>query len=266
LTKSHSHIHYPLPNKGVSRKIDVRSKIIATFFVILVCSILVELVQLFWFFLVFLCFLIILKPDKDFLKFSLPTIPIVFSLSLIAFFSFSRSPIVYKSLFYWTIHDNISFALFSGFRSYLIALFVLMMINSEESFFDIIYGLDDLKMPNFLTVLTFLTYRFFFLMQEELSRILEARSNRLYGEKLRFNLKSLKIIGNIIGSALARSFKRAENVSATLSARGFSGKLSHPEQPWTFKGIVFLSFTFLLVLTIMIIGQTWPIAFLEEFL
>lgn len=233
---------------------------------ILVCSIIVELEQLFWFFLVFLCFLIILKPDKNFLKFSLPTIPIVFSLSLVAFFSFSRSPIVYKSLIYWTIHDNISFALFTGFRSYLIALFVLMMINSEESFFDIIYGLDDLKMPNFLTVLTFLTYRFFFLMQEEFSRILEARSNRLYGEKLRFNLKSLKIIGNIIGSALARSFKRAENVSATLSARGFSGKLSHPEQPWTFKGIFFLSFTFLFVLTIMIIGQTWPIAFLEEFL
>ncbi|MFX0050528.1 MAG: energy-coupling factor transporter transmembrane component T family protein, partial [Candidatus Hermodarchaeota archaeon] len=128
----------------------------------------------------------------------------------------------------------------------------------------IIYGLDDLKMPTLITNLTFFTYRFFFLMQEEFSRILEARSNRLYGEKLRFNLKSLKIIGNIIGSALARSFKRAENVSATLSARGFSGKLSHPEQPWTFQGFIFLIFIFLLVFTIMVLGQTSPIDFLEE--
>ncbi|MFX0050124.1 MAG: energy-coupling factor transporter transmembrane component T family protein [Candidatus Hermodarchaeota archaeon] len=266
MTKSHSHIHYPRPNKGFSRKIDVRSKIIATIIVVLICSIIVELTQLIWFFLVFLFFLIILKPNKDFIKFSLPTIPIIVSLSLIAFFSFSRSPIVYKSLFYWTIHDNISFALFTGLRSYLIALFVLMMINSEESFFEIIYGLDDLKMPTLITNLTFFTFRFFFLMQEEFGRILEARSNRLYGEKLRFNLKSLKVIGNIIGSALARSFKRAENVSATLSARGFSGKLSHPEQPWTFKGIIFLIFTFLFIVTIIIIDQTFPIAFLEEIL
>jgi energy-coupling factor transporter transmembrane protein EcfT len=140
------------------------------------------------------------------------------------------------------------------------------MINSEESFFEIIYGLDDLKMPTLITNLTFFTYRFFFLMQEEFGRILEARSNRLYGEKLHFNPNSLKVIGNIIGSALARSFKRAENVSATLSARGFSGKLSHPEQPWTLKGIFFLIFTFLIIVPIMIIGQTFPIAFLEEIL
>ncbi len=159
-----------------------------------------------------------------------------------------------------------SFALFSGLRSYLITMFVLLLVYSEADFFEIIYGLDELGMPELLTSLTFFTYRFFFLMQEELERIIEARSNRLYGEKLRMNIKSLKVIGNIIGGLLARSFKRAEHVSAILSARGFTGKLMHPHHPWTIQGIVFFVLMTLITIIIMIIGQLSPIMILRDLL
>lgn len=156
--------------------------------------------------------------------------------------------------------------IFSGLRSLLIVLFVLMLINSEESFFEIIYGLNDLQMPHLLTSLTFFTYRFFSLMQEELERILEARSNRLYGERLRMNFSSMKIISNIIAGLLARSFKRAEYVSATLSARGFSGRLIHPHQPWSLGGVIFLIIILILVIIAMSIGQMSPFTFLREFI
>jgi len=141
-------------------------------------------------------------------------------------------------------------------------LFVLILIHSEDTFFDIIYGLDDLWMPDFLTNLTFLTYRFSFLMQEEFMRILEARSNRLYGQKLFFDISSLKILGNIIGSVLARSFKRAEFISATLSARGFRGKMSHPEQPWSSKGLLLVIITLFIISIIMVFAQTFPYTFI----
>jgi len=254
-------------NHSVCRRaIDVRSKIITTFLVVLACSLLVELNQLFWFYLIFGLFVLILRPHRAFLKYSLVILPIIVSLSIVSFFSFSPSPVIYKSVFYTTVHNNLSFTLFLGLRSYLIAIFVLILINSEADFFEIIYGLDELGMPELLTSLTFFTYRFFFLMQEELERILEARSNRLYGEKLRMNLESLKVIGNILGGLLARSFKRAEHVSATLSARGFSGKLMHPHHPWTIQGIVFfVTITFITIIT-MIIGQLPPIMILKGLL
>jgi energy-coupling factor transporter transmembrane protein EcfT len=59
-------------------------------------------------------------------------------------------------------------------------------------------------------------------------------------------------MGNIIGSSLARSFKRAEYISATLSARGFSGKMSHPEQPWTLNGVLFLLTVIFVIILIMV--------------
>ncbi|MHA2304072.1 MAG: energy-coupling factor transporter transmembrane component T family protein [Candidatus Hodarchaeales archaeon] len=256
MTGSNSHVHYPPSEEISTKRIDVRSKIIASFFVILACSFIVTNNQLVWFIVLLMIYTLILRPRKSFIKYTLAALPIIFSLTLISFFSFSSIPVMYKNLFYQTVHNNVSFAIFSAGRAIVIVLFVLMTINSEESFFEIIYGLDDLKMPRLLTNLTFLTYRFFFLMQEELSRILEARSNRFYGQKNHLNLSSLKLTGNIIGSLLARSFKRAEHISATLSARGFSGKMSHPEQPWTPVGVIFIIFTMIYVLMLMVIGES----------
>lgn len=191
------------------------------------------------------------------LKYSILATPIILSLTVISFLSFNPSITVYKTVLYTTTHTNVSFAIFSGARSLLIVFFVLTMINSEETFFETIYGLNDLFLPSFLTNLTFLTYRSFFLMEEEFKRVLEARSNRFYGQKLFLNFNSLKITGNIIGSALARSFKRAEHISATLSARGFSGKIPHPRIPWRSNGIIFLTIILILTLLIMIVSLDW---------
>lgn len=256
MTGSDSHLHYPPLEEISIIRVDVRSKIIASFFVILACSFIVTSNQLIWFIVLLLIYTPVLRPRKSFIKYTLAALPIILSLTFISFISFSSAPVVYKNLFYQTVHNNISFAFFSGLRSIVIVSFVLITINSEESFFEIIYGLDDLKMPRLITNLTFLTYRFFFLMQEELSRILEARSNRFYGQKIYLNLASLKLTGNIIGSVLARSFKRAEYISATLSARGFTGKISHPEQPWTPVGVFFIIFTIIYVLMLMVIGES----------
>ncbi|MFX0063078.1 MAG: energy-coupling factor ABC transporter permease [Candidatus Hermodarchaeota archaeon] len=247
-------------------QIDVRSKIIATFVVVVSCSLLVELTQVLWFISIFLLFVLLFRPKKTFLLHILGVLPIIGSLTILAFLSFSKSPIVYRGLLYVTVHDNVSFALFSGFRSLLIALFILILIASEESFFEIVYGLDDLKVPTLITSLTFFIYRYFFLLKEELERTLEARSNRLYGEKLHMNLSSLKLIGNIIGGLLARSFQRAGNIAETLSARGFTGELIHPHRPWTVKGFTFLSVIVILVIVILFVGQISPIAILEGIL
>jgi energy-coupling factor transporter transmembrane protein EcfT len=162
---------------------------------------------------------------------------------------------------YEATHNKGSFACFTAFRSIVIISFVLVIVSSEESFFEIIYGLDDLKLPGLITNMLFLTYHFFNLIQKEFSRILDARSNRMYRESSIIQLRSLSLIGNILGASLARSFKRAEYISASLSVRGFSSTshFSHPEKPWTRSGLFFVVLTIITSIFIGIYGQNSPI-------
>ncbi|MFX0093372.1 MAG: energy-coupling factor transporter transmembrane component T family protein [Candidatus Hodarchaeota archaeon] len=266
MTDLHVHTTTRINNQERWRFLDVRSKIIATLLVVVACSLIVDLIQLSWFVLLFFLFIMFFRPKKSFLLQILGVLPIIGTLTILSFFSFSSSFIEYHTLFYSTYHNNVTFALFSGSRSLLIALFVLMLVASENSFFDIVYGLDDLKVPNLITSLAFFIYRYFFLLKEELERTLEARSNRLYGEKLHMNLNSLKLIGNIIGALLARSFQRAGNIADTLSARGFTGELIHPYHPWTIKGLIFVGVAVLILSMILIVGQIPPFEILEGLL
>lgn len=252
---SHHHVHYPSKFRRSHANIDVRSKILSTLLVIAIGSLIVDFAQLQWFFLYTISFCLLLRPKKIFLKQIIPTFPIVLSFTLVVFLTYDTSYNLFGNFLFSTFHNNVSMALFSSIRSFLMILLILIFINSEESFFEVIYGLDDLKMPDLLTNLLFLTFRFFSLMQEEFSRVLEARSNRLYGEKLHLSFNSLQVIGNILGAALARSFKRSEYISATLAARGFDDKISHPEQPWTIFGVIFFLFTVVYCLFLLMYGQ-----------
>ena len=253
---SHHHVHYPSKSQRSHANIDVKSKILSTILIIAIGSLIVDFAQLQWFFLYTISFIFLLRPKKIFLKQIIPTFPIILSFTLVVLLTYDTSYTLFGNFLFSTLHNNVSMALFFCVRSVLMILLILIFINSEESFFEVIYGLDDLKMPDLLTNLLFLTFRFFSLIQEEFSRVLEARSNRLYGEKLHLSFTSLQVIGNILGASLARSFKRSEYVSATLAARGFDEKISHPEQPWTIFGVIFFLFTVIYCLFILIYGQT----------
>ncbi|MHA2156871.1 MAG: energy-coupling factor transporter transmembrane component T family protein [Candidatus Hodarchaeales archaeon] len=256
MTDIHHHYSALQTQKQV---LDIRSKLIGLVLIVLGCSFLVDFSQVSWYTILLLLLVLILKPRKTILKQIVLTLPLIISLSLISFFSFD--PPTYTNFLFEATHNKVSFALFTAFRSIVIISYILVIVNSEESFFEIIYGLDDLKLPGLLTNLLFLTYRFFSLIQEEFSRILDARSNRMYSESSIMQLRSLKLIGNILGASLARSFKRAEYISASLSARGFSGtsKFSHPEKPWTRSGFLFVIFTINISIFIGFYGQNSPI-------
>ncbi len=248
------HHHY-IDLRTQKQLFDTRSKLIGLIVIVLGGSLLVDLFQVSWYFLLLLLLLPILKPRRTFLKQIIFTLPLILSLSLISFFSFD--PHSFSNFLYEAVHTKTSFAFFTAFRSIMIISFILVIVNSEESFFEIIYGLDDLKLPGLLTNLLFLTYHFFNLIQEEFSRILDARSNRMFSESSIMQLGSLKLIGNILGASLARSFKRAEYISASLSARGFTSTstFSHPEKPWTRSGVLFIICILIISIFIGIYGQ-----------
>ena len=159
---THNHYHF-LDVKASRQVLDTRSKLIGLFIIVLGGSFLVDIAQVFWYFLLFLLLLPILRPKKTFIKQMVYTFPLIFSLSLISFFSFD--PPIFSNFLYEAVHTKSSFALFTASRSIILVSFILMIVNSEESFFEIIYGLDDMKLSGLLTYLLFLSFHFFNFIQ-----------------------------------------------------------------------------------------------------
>src|SRR5437868_4244073 len=67
-----------------------------------------------------------------------------------------------------------------------------------------------------------LTYRYTFLLAEELGRLRIAL--RVRGYRNRANLHSYRTIGHVAGTLLVRSHERAERVGQAMRCRGFDGR------------------------------------------
>ncbi len=79
-----------------------------------------------------------------------------------------------------------------------------------------------LYMPRLLVQLTLLSYRYVFLILEELNRIRIAV--RVRGFRNRMNRHSYQTIGQVTGTLLVRGVERAERVAHAMRCRGFDGQ------------------------------------------
>jgi cobalt/nickel transport system permease protein len=79
-----------------------------------------------------------------------------------------------------------------------------------------------LHVPGLLVQLIVLTYRYVFLLGEELARLRIAL--RVRGYRNRPNLHSYRTVGHVTGSLLIRSYERAERVGHAMRCRGFDGR------------------------------------------
>ena len=79
-----------------------------------------------------------------------------------------------------------------------------------------------LRVPGLLVQLTLLSYRYLFLLADELGRLRIAV--RVRGYRNRANLHSYRTIGAVTGSLLVRGWERAERVGQAMRCRGFDGR------------------------------------------
>jgi cobalt/nickel transport system permease protein len=79
-----------------------------------------------------------------------------------------------------------------------------------------------LYVPSLLVQLTMLSYRYVFLILEELNRIRIAV--RVRGFRNRMNRHSYHTIGQVTGTLLVRGAERAERVAQAMRCRGFDGQ------------------------------------------
>lgn len=79
-----------------------------------------------------------------------------------------------------------------------------------------------LHMPRFFVHLALLTYRYLFVLAEELARLRVAL--RVRGYRNRATLHSYRTVGHVAGTLLVRGSERAERVSQAMRCRGFDGR------------------------------------------
>jgi cobalt/nickel transport system permease protein len=79
-----------------------------------------------------------------------------------------------------------------------------------------------LHAPGLLVQLTLLSYRYLFLLADELSRL--RITLRVRGYRNRANLHSYRTIGAVTGALLVRGWERAERVGQAMRCRGFDGR------------------------------------------
>ena len=79
-----------------------------------------------------------------------------------------------------------------------------------------------LYVPSLLVMLTMLSYRYIFLLLDELNRLRIAL--RVRGFRNRTNRHSFRTIGQVTGTLLVRGSERAERVTQAMRCRGFDGR------------------------------------------
>jgi cobalt/nickel transport system permease protein len=79
-----------------------------------------------------------------------------------------------------------------------------------------------LRVPGVVVHLCVLTYRYVFLLVEEMGRLRIAL--RVRGYRNRATLHSYRTIGHVAGTLLVRSYERAERVGQAMRCRGFDGE------------------------------------------
>ena len=152
----------------------------------------------------------------------------VFTLILLSkvpiLFILSRSAVVIPfalltSLFLITTDSGFMAAWNVVIKSY-IGVLCLILLSSTTPFPALLNGFQRLKVPKIFILLSSFTYRYLFVLLDEIMRIRQARDSRCFKGRW---IGEAKVIGNIVGTLFVRSYERGERVYMAMASRGFEG-------------------------------------------
>jgi cobalt/nickel transport system permease protein len=116
---------------------------------------------------------------------------------------------------------GLELALLIGLKS--VAVLTLVLVLWATAPWEVtLKAAHALRVPGLLVQLVALTYRYLFLLVEEVGRLRIAL--RVRGYRNRANLHSYRTAGHVAGTLLVRSSERAERVGQAMRCRGFDGR------------------------------------------
>ncbi len=103
-----------------------------------------------------------------------------------------------------------------------IALLVEPLIATAP-FSSSVQAMARLGLPETICQMLLLAHRYIYVFQHEAQRM--NRGMRVRGFRKRFDLETLRILGNFLGMLLVRSFERTQRVHDAMLSRGYDGRL-----------------------------------------
>ncbi|MGQ9581918.1 MAG: energy-coupling factor transporter transmembrane component T family protein [Thermoplasmatota archaeon] len=102
----------------------------------------------------------------------------------------------------------------------------LVLLTSVTPFFDLLKGLQGLRVPRVLVTMLLFTYRYIFVIREEMGRMSLARRARGAdrGRHL-FDRAGMRTVSYTAGMVLVRAYARGRRLEDALRARGFTGEI-----------------------------------------
>ncbi len=121
----------------------------------------------------------------------------------------------------------------------LLSVQALLVLVRTEGFNSICNALQRLGVPAPLTTQLAMTYRYMFVLVEQLLSLTRARAARSFGRRA----MPVGEWGTIVGQLTLRTFDRAERISMAMAARGFEGQLpdySHAARGWQWRDTIYI--------------------------
>ncbi|MBN1570501.1 MAG: energy-coupling factor transporter transmembrane protein EcfT [Acidobacteria bacterium] len=133
---------------------------------------------------------------------------------------------------------------FSGLTTLLVraalCLILLILLTNTTRFVELLRGLRKLGCPQILVMNLSSLYRYFFVLTEEVVRMMQARACRRVGRAPIF--EELKILRSMLGTLLIRSFERAKRTHGAMLSRGYAGEFPVVSpRGFTWRDLAFLS-------------------------
>jgi cobalt/nickel transport system permease protein len=145
----------------------------------------------------------------------------VFAMSVVLIFTIPGKP-VYTFGFLTISEEGVLRAFLIFLKAFSVILLIFPMLATMK-FVTFIKALEKLRIPNKLVQIITLTYRYIFVFLNETQRTLRSVESRGYGRKM--SLLNMRIIGNIIGMLLVRSYERGQHVYDAMVSRGYDGRI-----------------------------------------
>ena len=117
--------------------------------------------------------------------------------------------------------EGITRALSITLKSLSIVLIVVSLLGTS-TVSALVHAVSHFRVPSKLVYLTFLSYRYLYVLRSEYAKLLDAM--RIRGFRPRTNIHTYRTIGYLIGMLLIRSYERAERIYQAMLCRGFQGR------------------------------------------
>jgi len=115
---------------------------------------------------------------------------------------------------------------------------VALLLLMTTGMYNLSKGLEKLGIPKVFIIQLFFLYRYIFVLTDEASRIINARSARSFGKKG----LGITVFNHILSSLFMRSIDRAERIYTAMRCRGFNnGSIATlTKLHWSYKETLFL--------------------------